>query len=141
MAMSSTSRSAHALLDVDMLRFTPPVVNKHSETPSFLLTGYSGVLVCSHCVEAPSIVTLESSIGLCSHVSVEHVILASLYSHWVHASASSSSILFAKDCMFPMMIATQGLKCCFFINHLTLTLLVVSSSGPLRFESSLLSQS
>lgn len=65
----------------------------------------------------PCLVTLWS--GKCSHVSVKHIKLHSLYSLWVLISSPSSSILLSKNLKINMMIAgTDGLSFLFLAFHL-----------------------
>ena len=77
---------------------------------------------------------MESGICSCSHVSVKHTILDTLYSLCVLMSASSSSTLFASDLTFPVMTAgMKGLNFLFSILRLSPALqprrLLFSSSG------------
>lgn len=65
----------------------------------------------------PCLVTLWS--GKCSHVSVKHIKLHSLYSLWVLISSPSLSILLSKNLKINMMIAgTDGLSFLFLAFHL-----------------------
>lgn len=65
----------------------------------------------------PCLVTLWS--GKCSHVSVKHIKLHSLYSLWVLISSPSSFILLSKNLKINMMIAgTDGLSFLFLAFHL-----------------------
>ena len=52
--------------------------------------------------------TVDSGICLCNHVSVKHIKLHCWNSKFVHFSASSSSILLARDLMFPIMMAWRA---------------------------------
>lgn len=78
------------------------------------------VSLSAQTVWKPRRVRLETSVRLCSHVSVKHIIIDSLYSVWLMVSNSSLSILFAGDLTFYKKTAgIQGLNLPFYILTLT----------------------